>query len=138
MERSKYVQYERRRVLRHARSLSVQGSFEDRNKYFTCWWCGFEFKIDRDANGNPEKDGLYYTVKIFPSEIPKFGFTSYAQDMTPDQIALNLKCTCDPYGHSVVSLAVDNLGNAIPVDTFNVMEALVSNGCPCCGCANIP
>jgi hypothetical protein len=134
VEKSKYVKYQQLHTPQHRRSKVVQGSFEDRNRYYHCWHCGQFLDITK-ITGNAETGGSYQMVQIVPSMPPGW----WGNYQTDQDIALNLQSTLDPFGHSFVSLQADNNGDPIPISEANVMDAETTTGvCSLCGTANLP
>ena len=120
MEQSKYGQYRRRRLPRHRRSRVQEGAFEDRDRWYKCWNCGFEFDLDR-VGGNPEIDGTYRTDAIIYSDFP-----DAAQAIAEIRTMTN----------TFVLMELDGGGNPKPI--LSVFKHNASAGCPFCGTQNLP
>src|SRR5208282_5061113 len=65
MERSKYISYHRERAPQKRHAQVVQGSFEDRNKYYKCVNCGYIFDIEQTTVGG-DRSGNYESPAINP------------------------------------------------------------------------
>ena len=58
MSGPQYIKYDRRRLHRDKRTITVEGSDSHDGKYFKCWNCKFVCDKDRDKTG----DGVGYEV----------------------------------------------------------------------------
>ena len=124
MEQSRYGKYKVRKLPRHRRSQELPGSFEDKGKWYKCWHCGQIINIERE-NGDPERDGLYYTEGISPSPNP-----------VGSGDPLNVLSTMDVFTMPGIGMELGPDGN--PKEIYEVFEHHVSRGCAFCGTMNLP
>lgn len=115
MEHSKYISYHRGKTPRKNKAKVMQGSFEDRSKYYKCWNCGFIFDIDQVSIGG-DKAGNYSA----PPESPVYND-----------------------GGKLYMETLSNLGGVCRTDSTGVVNQpvvlgyhKVSSGCPACGYTN--
>ena len=106
MERSKYISYHKEKSPRHPRARVVEGSFEDRGKYYHCWRCGFIFDAEQISMGSGGANP---------------GGEVSGNLSIEERIALYGLVRLDSAGDSVVPVTM-------PSHT-------VSSGCPLCGMA---
>jgi predicted RNA-binding Zn-ribbon protein involved in translation (DUF1610 family) len=119
MERSKYISYHRGRSPRKNRARVVQGSFEDRNKYYRCWNCGFIFDIEQVSLGG-ERTGSY----IAPPDDVVYNDIENTGDLS---CVLGIDTPFNVGGLS----RIDSAGDVIQPVALGAHR--VSQGCPACG-----
>lgn len=122
MQKGTYTTYHKTRLPKRKRTITLKGSFEDRNKYIRCWNCGFIVDTDRDM-GDPERSGCYQTDAVV-----------YAQTLAMG--GSNVESVIDGLGIIGVSLRNDNAGDDIE-RYYTPRKPEVSKGCPLCGCTNL-
>jgi hypothetical protein len=124
MEQSRFAKYKRTKIKRHARSKLSDGAFEDRNRWYRCWNCGFEYDSTK-VIGNQEHAGTYESIPCYPAETPR---------MSGDILNTVI--------NSWSNLDIGNLSlldaSSSPVKITRTVKAEVSSGCPFCGCGNLP
>lgn len=124
MEQSRYGKYKQVKTPEHHRSVFIPASFEDRNKYFRCWNCGFIVNADRvsvsDKNGNEYID----PVKVSQTSVLSGDemLTVASLDSIFDQIGVAMKLAADGTNAKV----------------YSVVFTDAPRGCPLCGCTNLP
>lgn len=129
MEQSRYGKYQRTKLRRHLRSRVSQGSFEDRNKWYKCWYCGYEFDITK-INGNSEFGGEYQLMQTDTSSPDSLStLTSISTLDTP----YNTFISIGPSG-----ITSDDVNKSTYLTHTPIYQAMVSSGCPSCGCGNQP
>lgn len=121
METSRYTRYSTTRFPKQKRTIRLQGSFEDRNKWIRCWNCGFIVNTERDL-GDPEHAGTYQTDVNVDSPNPMGSGT-------------------DPIitieGLNTIGL-IENGKDGEPItDYYTPRNPLVNRGCPFCGTNNL-
>lgn len=57
---SKYNEIRNRRPPKKKRTIKIDGSGQDDDKWYRCWYCGFPNNIDRNALGDGE--GIDYPI----------------------------------------------------------------------------
>jgi predicted RNA-binding Zn-ribbon protein involved in translation (DUF1610 family) len=116
MERSKYISYKRERSVQKRRPKVVQGSFEDRNRYYKCVNCGFIFDIEQTTMGG-DRAGNYTSPPENPVYNESGGVECFLSINTPFDVGGVCK--------------LDSSGEVIEPVTLGYH--MVSNGCPLCG-----
>ena len=119
MERSKYISYRKGRSPRMPKAKVMPGSFEDRNKYYRCWNCGFIFDIEQVSLGG-ERQGSYTA----PPDDPVYNETANTGDRS---------CVIGfdtPFELAGIS-RIDSAGDVIEPVVLGAHK--VSQGCPACG-----
>jgi hypothetical protein len=125
VEQSKYGKYRRRRVPRHRRGQQLEGSFEDKGKWFKCPNCGQIINIEKE-NGDPERDGLYYVDDITPSPSP-----------VGSGDPLNALSVMDSWALMGLGMELGPDG-VTPREIYKNFKHQVSGGCAFCGTMNLP
>jgi hypothetical protein len=124
MEQSRYGKYRQKKTPEHRRSRFFPASFEDRNKYFRCWNCGFIVNYDKVSSS--EKDGNEY---LDPIRVSKSSVLSGDDMLT----VASLDLVFDQIG--VAMVAASDGSNA---EVYSVSSVDTPRGCPFCGTNNLP
>jgi hypothetical protein len=123
MEQSRYGKYRQKKTPEHRRSRFLPASFEDRNKYFRCWNCGFINSSDRIANQGKNGNEYLDTTRVSQySPLSGDDMTTIASLEEFDQIGVAMVAASDGTNASVYSVS--------SVDT--------PRGCSFCGTTNLP
>lgn len=119
MERSKYISYHKGRSPRMPKAKVMAGSFEDRNKYYRCWQCGFPFNIEQTQIGGDGKGSYLSAAEVSASDVANTGDKACVLGMwTPFLIGGIVKR--------------DGAGE-VTQQPATVYAHSVSIGCPLCG-----
>ena len=112
--RSRYIRTGRNPLPRKPRSKYLQGSFEDSNRWISCWNCGFTIdreKLDCSGSGN---GNVFSEVNV----------------------------VSDLYeGLHAAIISLDMLGYSFGVTSrkdYVPMKSQAIRGCPLCGTLNLP
>lgn len=144
--------YHTSKVSTHKRSRFIRGEFEDRNRYFRCWNCGFIIDSTR-LSVDPERSGLEYTATYTAGNPILSGdsLLTYVAIDTPssptalilDDMLTSVTYLTDEndtiiYFDSQPAIAsITEVANT-DITPYAVYKAESKSGCPFCGCQNIP
>ena len=121
--RSRYIRSSRNKLTKKIRSKEVLGSFEDANRWYRCWNCGFI--LDITITQTDGKSGNVFTD------------FSFERDLFESVSAKQL--TIDSVSNGTILFAnfpTQPDGTAIPEYVPRKSQAV--RGCPLCGTTNLP
>ena len=124
MEQSRYGKYRQKKTPEHRRSRFLPASFEDRNKYFRCWNCGFINNSDKISSS--DRDGNEY---LDPIRVSQNSVLSGDDMLT----IASLDSVFDQIGVAMVTASDGTNANV-----YSPSKVETPRGCTFCGCANLP
>ena len=122
---SKYNEISQKQVGRLKRTIRAEGSGDDDNQWYRCWYCGFQNNINAAPLGDGE--GIVYTFSQMPNLI-----TYDKMNSTPNDYA----------GTTLISLNIGTSGKCVLLNTnpdfveYHQITATSSSGCAFCGSLN--
>lgn len=123
-ERSKYVRLHRRRLPREKRTIRLEGSSEDSNKWFKCWYCGFHVNADKSEIG----DGSGVNTVLYNDAVDNYDIQDYGQSDKMQHLTLD---GCIHFETVVKPTAEGTVASMkLPY------KSDISSGCPFCGSKN--
>ena len=124
MEQSRYGHYHNTKVRGHKRSRVVPGSFENRNRYFKCWNCGFVYDRNQVTTGL-DNESRYQTEGVY------YGFPALSGDPLSVQMIWE-----SPFQiGTMMELGPDEV---TPKTIVATRQHHAGPGCPLCGTTNLP
>ena len=124
MEKSRYGHYHNTKVRRHTRSRVVPGSFENRNRYYRCWNCGFVFDRNQVTTGL-DSESRYQTEGVYTGFPVLSGDPLSVQIVWERPVEKGTMMELGPDGVTPKTLVAIRIHHAGP-------------GCPACGTTNLP
>lgn len=145
--------YHTKKVPTHRRSRFVPGEFEDRNRYFRCWNCGFIIDSTR-LSVDPERSGLEYTPTYTAgnpilSGDPLLTYAAIDTPASPATLLLDDLLTTVTYltdeNDTIIFFdsqpaiaSITEVANTHEIFPYAVYKSESKSGCPFCGTENLP
>ncbi len=137
MNQSRFIHYDKRRLPREKRTISVFGAVsyidgrpekDQSNKLFRCWNCGFICNELHNNIKTGDGEGYYITDKPDTPSILNIGASAYEfpeSDNTRD-VSIGIERTSTAY------LMMEDCMEE-PVTVIHNNDSVVTSGCPFCG-----
>jgi len=124
MEQSRYGKYKQKKTPEHRRSVFLPASFEDRNKYFRCWNCGFINNSDRLSSSDRSGNEYLDSTRVSQSSILSGDdmLTIASLDSIFDQIGVAMVAASD----------------GTDAEVYSNEKVETPRGCRFCGTTNLP
>ena len=122
---SRYNEISQKQVGRLKRTINADGSGDDDNQWYFCWYCGARNNINESPIGGPEN--INYTFSQMPNLI-----TFDKMNSTPN----------DYMGITATSFNISTSGKCVLLNTnpdfveYHQIAATAGSGCWFCSCPN--